>query len=351
MARVAAPSLAYGLMQGLTGYMQGQDRRRSMDMEDEAIARDEARRQQEMAMRQEQMAAQARQMEEARKERERQAQREMQMDRRTAYDRGEQPVEQVRETGGAMMGAGGSGNALADVGVKAMGGMLMQQAKAPAYSIGDTGYVKAMPSVAERAAKMQAEQRAAEQNAERIARAGERAEDRQFTMGENAKNRAATLQGINARMAADQQPKPVVATEGERRASGLLSVAEREDKVMHELGTPGFMSRVAQDVPYGLGRAFMSDKARQFEASAQAFARSYLYTVSGANAPESEIQGLALQILPQPLDDETMIKAKAERRAQMLEGMRMIGGRAAQPKPAPDARNDRPPLDSFMVRR
>jgi len=371
-------------MQGLNGYTQGRDKRRAQDMQDTEITRDEQRRQEDLAIRREMQAAQVEQMRAAREERERQAAREMQMDRRTAADRGEAPVEQVRAAGTNMAGAFGGGNALADVGTKAMGGMMAQQAKTPTYEIGGTGYVKAGPSLAERSAEMQAKQRSAEQNAaqiarqgeraeDRAARQGERAEDRAFTMQRDAANQKATMAEIGARVAAQPTPRAQLPTEGERKAAALFGVAQNGYDTLEKLITasvdpktgertykapPSLMDKARGAVGMGVGNVLTRDEYRQMGQAAQQMADMWLRYTSGAAVPETEVQRYALTFTPLPGDDPGTLKQKAEARRRVIGSLQQAAGRALQvpghmgTAPSfPDVSNDRPPLDSFMVRR
>ncbi|UOF79588.1 hypothetical protein [Caudoviricetes sp.] len=114
-------------------------------------------------------------------------------------------------------------------------------------------------------------------------------------------------------------------TESERRGGALLTVAEKSNAELNQLGDPSFATRA-------FGSA--TQTGRQYKNAATAFARSYLYLVSGANATDSESQALADQIIPSALDNEDTRKAKAERRVTMLAAMRSVAGRAA---PAADA--------------
>lgn len=351
-------------MQGLNGYMQGRDKRRAQDMQDAEITRDEQRRQEDLAIRREMQAAQVEQMRAAREERERQAAREMQMDRRTAADRGEAPVEQVRAAGTNMAGAFGGGNALADVGTKAMGGMLAQQAKTPTYEIGGTGYVKAGPSLAERSAEMQAKQRSAEQNAAQIARREEREADQRFTMGENEKNRRATMAQINARMSdpAASQPQPaktlpmgeVDKLSSQANAVAQLDELERELSQPQAKGSMGLYPNLA-----GQRIANIVDKKGAGVRASIANISSLTYLDrSGAAVTPSEDARLA-PLVPRADDpqDVALVKLKKLRahiereRATVSDYYQQQGYALPQGRPAPDVRQDRPPLDSFMVRR
>jgi hypothetical protein len=161
-----------------------------------------------------------------------------------------------------------------------------------------------------------------------------------------------------AALASAVQQKPVVATEGERRAAGLMTVAEEQNKIMTQMGDPSAMDRYKNMVPV-VGDAMMSQGGRQFRQAAESFARSYLYIVSGANATEGETKALADQIVPSGFDDAATMKSKADRRATMLGAMRQVAGRAAPGasaapaaiKPAPKAQSPltprKPPLTAF----
>lgn len=339
------PSLATGLLGAMTQYRAGTregrddaERRAQVEYERARQTRAEQRQTGLDAQQQTMMQAQLAQMRQAEAYRQASLQRQQEGDAREAYEGGYRPAPQAEQIGAAPVP-----DAAILSGVARDGRDTAQPAPAPAFTLNGTGMVKAGESLSEakdRRALEQARAATADQRQWQVThdtmrdKASEASQSRMFAQQDAAMTRRE--QAAAGRTGADTRSS----TEGERRASGLLMVAEREQGVMDTLGTPNPKDRAAQAVPWGLGRVAMSDQARQYESSAQAFARAYLYTVSGANAPEAEVQGLAVQIMPMPLDGSDQTRAKTARRTQMLEAMREIGGRAAQPmQPMPSSPN------------
>lgn len=127
-------------------------------------------------------------------------------------------------------------------------------------------------------------------------------------------------------------------TEGQRRVSGLVGLAEAERRKLEELGTPNWWDRLMARVPGDLGEPLMSDKGQQYMSAAEAFARPYLYSVSGQNATEGEVKSTAKQSIPGVFTRPSTEQDMRERRARMVEGMRGIAGQSGSVNPADAAR-------------
>jgi hypothetical protein len=79
-------------------------------------------------------------------------------------------------------------------------------------------------------------------------------------------------------------------------------------------------------VPFGLGDGLMTDKGQQYMAAAEAFARPYLYSVSGAAASDKEARANARQAIPGPFATKGTQDEMTARRARLVGGMRTIAG-------------------------
>jgi hypothetical protein len=127
-------------------------------------------------------------------------------------------------------------------------------------------------------------------------------------------------------------------TEGQRRVSGLVEIADAERQKLEALGTPSPYDRFMAKVPFGLGEPLMSDKGQQYLSAAEAFARPYLYAVSGAAASDKEAAANARQAIPGPFTRAATVKDMEARRGRLVDGMRTIAN-----EPAADAPRDESP--------
>lgn len=206
------PSLASGLMQGLTAVMKSRERNELLDREDNEIAyrRAQAGMQQQRqarldAQQQTMMSAQLEQMKAAQAEREAARTRQGELDQRSAFEGGYRPQSEVARTGEGLQGAGamlgalpgmaGGGDSLGNV-----GDSLTARAKGPsAFTLSGIGMVKGGQSVREQEQAADAQQRAGERITAAEQRAAELAQQQKFTAGENDKNRrnATAIAGMN----------------------------------------------------------------------------------------------------------------------------------------------------------
>jgi hypothetical protein len=350
-------TLAGALGRGLAGYAQNRER---------AMAREEALAQQQRAEARQamlderqrvQMEAQA---EALREQRERQAMlddRMREQDRNAAIDSGLRDTEPTRQMGTLMRGAaelgstmgGGMGATMGALG--SYGRAAQAAAESPTqYRVGGKPMVRAAESLAERTARMSAQQRRGEKMADNeftlqrdtlnATQQGDR-DTRQntFTASENAKNRAATLRAATTR--ASQPLRVGLPTEGERKAAALYSVAQQGAETLEGLlappgadgtpvmrGAPSWMDRAKQSVGMGVGNVVTSDQQRQVTQAALQLSDMWLRYTSGANAPETEVQRFALTFTPLPGDDPTTLKQKREARARILSALKGAAGRA-----------------------
>jgi hypothetical protein len=87
------------------------------------------------------------------------------------------------------------------------------------------------------------------------------------------------------------------------------------------------VAAVAGTVPFGIGRAFMDDKYKQFEGAADNFVNAVLRRESGAVIRDDEFTRTYKDYIPQPNDSEIVLRQKAERRAAITKDFAMAAGR------------------------
>lgn len=123
--------------------------------------------------------------------------------------------------------------------------------------------------------------------------------------------------------AGNEMPK---LTEAQRRVGGLVEIAEAERKNLEKLGTPSMWDRAMAKVPFGLGDPLMTPQGQQYMAASEAFARPYLYSVSGAAASDKEAAANARQAIPGPFAAKETQDEMTARRRRLVSGMRTIAG-------------------------
>lgn len=350
-------TLAGALGRGLAGYAANRERSDARDREIEQQQRAEARQ----AERDKQADIMMRlQMESIRAGMERNARedtRQAEGDRNTAIDNGLRDTEPTRQMGALMSGAAELGSTMGG-GMGAPMGALGGYGRAAQAAVNDPTQrtvggrpmVKAAESLAERTARMSAQQRLGERMAgqefdlNRDRQNATQQTDRDtrqnaFMAGENAKNRAATLRAATTR--ASQPSRVGLPTEGERKAAALYSVAQQGAETLEGLltqtgadgtpvmrGAPSLVDRVKQSVGMGVGNVVTSDQQRQVTQAALQLSDMWLRYTSGANAPETEVQRFALTFTPLPGDDPTTLTQKRNARARILSALKGAAGRA-----------------------
>lgn len=370
------PSLAYGLMQGLTGYMQGRDQRAQRDRQAEQVDYEraqQARASERQAMLDErqrvQMDAQAEAMRQAAAERQRDEQRRMQLDRRDAADRGEAPVTQVAAQGATLMGASGAGP-MADTMTRTLGAGLAQRAQTPTYQIGDTGYVKAGPSLAEQSAERMAAQRKEERASDAAAQQARDVEQNRLQMERDRANRASMEKIAGMRIAGDGQPP-----RGNMVPGGAIETIASNARTLDQIDAAIATLESGDGKGHiGPSRRFLPNMVSQLTDPAGDEIRGLVAGIgslqykdlSGAAVSVSEDKRLQPSI-PRADDTPDAALAKLRRLKQSIEsidgtvrayytpenGYRPIPQRATPTTKTkdPNVNNDRPPLDSFVVRR
>ena len=335
-------TFAGALGRGLAGY--AANRERAMAREDELAQQRRAEARQAMLDERQrvQMEAQAQAMQEQRARMQAQDARQSAMDDRENFEGGYRTQDDTRREAGAVRDAApslsgmGPNSALMSMGANTMAAGLDRRAsESPAFTMGGKPMVKSAMSLAQQTADAQAQERARErtqnyerqdardvrENAQMVARDRE---SRAFTSGENAKNRAATMAAATARGTAGAAVPRM--TEAQRRVGGLVEIADAERKNLERLGTPSKWDRAMAQVPFGLGDGLMTDKGQQYMAASEAFARPYLYSVSGAAASDKEARANARQAIPGPFATKGTQDEMTARRARLVGGMRTIAG-------------------------
>lgn len=179
-------------------------------------------------------------------------------------------------------------------------------------------------------------------------------EGRAFTAAENAKNRAVTLAGMEAR-GSGGSARPL--TEGERRTGAMLAVAEpglaNLERILTTTGpdgkpvrkrAPSLTDRGLSAVGMGVGNVLTGDEYRQMQQAAMQLADMWLRFTSGAAVTENEVERFATTFTPLPGDDDQTLAQKEEARRTMIGALRTGAGRGAQPA----ASTGRPPLQDFF---
>lgn len=137
----------------------------------------------------------------------------------------------------------------------------------------------------------------------------------------------------------NQSGKPP--TEAELRAAGLTTVIEPDAKLLLGDGTPqnpGIFEALGsggdQFLSAGVGgiaplSPFASSEYRQAKDAVTSIAQSYLYSTSGASAPDAEVQRVADSVTPKPFDTPDQIADKKARLEVMVNSVRQKQGNAA----------------------
>lgn len=145
----------------------------------------------------------------------------------------------------------------------------------------------------------------------------------------------------------NQSGKPP--TEAELRAAGLTTVIEPDARLLLGDGTPqnpGIFEALGsggdQFLSAGIGgiaplSPFASTEYRQAKDAVTSIAQSYLYSTSGASAPDAEVQRVADSVTPKPFDTPAQIADKKARLEVMVNSVRQKQGNAA---PAADGWQD-----------
>lgn len=137
----------------------------------------------------------------------------------------------------------------------------------------------------------------------------------------------------------DEQGRPIISiggpggkplTEGQSTGTMQFSLADQANRALGELDTT--LTNVPDYIAsqFGTpGNFFKSPEYQKAEQSATVMAEQYLRALTGAAAPEPEVQRTAKSILPQPGDGPDVIAQKRATRAQIIEALRIKAGPGA----------------------
>lgn len=139
---------------------------------------------------------------------------------------------------------------------------------------------------------------------------------------------------------AANRPVPVrqtLPTEGERKASALLTTGEQAYKTLEHLlaggkKTPSWTDQTLAKVGMGAGNMMTGDENRRMRQAALQLSDAWLRYTSGAAVPESEVERFAAQFIPTAGDDDGTLGQKAMARRTIIHALRQGAGRAAAPK-------------------
>lgn len=110
--------------------------------------------------------------------------------------------------------------------------------------------------------------------------------------------------------------------------TGFLIRARDANAVLSELDKQGtkFLSRVAEDLPLGVGNYLQSDEYQKFEQARRDFINAVLRRESGAVISDAEFENADKQYFPQPGDSTEVIKQKRRNRDNALKGFEVGAG-------------------------
>lgn len=136
--------------------------------------------------------------------------------------------------------------------------------------------------------------------------------------------------------AAEDKP----ATESERKAGLQAEISIKELPYLEQLEKdyrPGARDAIAGSIGGALGNYAYSDKGRAYESAAKRILDPMLRAMSGANAPQAEIDAKRESYIIRPGDDDATIQRKLQARREFIEALRASAGRGAQSKLPPPA--------------
>lgn len=346
------PSPAAGLAAGLQGFQRGRQQRDERFAQEDALAY--KRQQDQMAaerqarqdqLQSEQWAAQAEQMRATRERLAAQDGRQVELDRRNASEGGYRPVAAVQE---------GLDGLLGDIAPKAK----------ETYKIGDTGYTKSLPSLAEQSAARQAAERAGEReqdytrNLERDKMNDARDMERDRA-NRGSMERIAGMQISAREAAANQPPAPaklrVVPAGTMKDFQGIQANLRELQDIENALTDPkvaGEALGLKNMLPEWAATRGMSDPALTLRGKLSNVASGIFLERSGAAVTPSEakrLEGWTANLTDNPAKAANAIKNMRAFYEQKVADMQNTYGEEtgyrplAPRQPAPDVRNDRAP--------
>lgn len=132
-------------------------------------------------------------------------------------------------------------------------------------------------------------------------------------------------------------------SDAERRSKALYDSAISANAILREQKNLGLGDKIASKIPIA-GNYMMSPQYQRMAQAAYQLSEAWLRATSGAVINEDEIRRNALNYFPQPGDTDATVQQKARSRDRVVQSLREMAGRAADPNAAPsrDANPDLP---------
>jgi hypothetical protein len=129
-------------------------------------------------------------------------------------------------------------------------------------------------------------------------------------------------------------------TESERKAGLQAEVSMKELPFLEEIEKsyrPGARDALAGAIGGTLGNYAYTDVGRRYEAAAKRILDPMIRAMSGANAPQAEVDAKRESYIIRPGDDEDTITRKLQARREFVEALKKSAGRGVQSEMPPPA--------------
>ena len=158
------------------------------------------------------------------------------------------------------------------------------------------------------------------------AQSGPRAPVRGTKEYEDMLRREARIQNEGRPVPQPRAPRPP--TEGQRKAEALLTTAEQANNLLRSSGkeAPSWLDQQKSKVGFGLGNVMTGDEYQRMRQAALQLSDAWLRYTSGASAPETEVERMALTFLPVAGDKGATLKQKAAARETIIRALRKGAG-------------------------
>jgi hypothetical protein len=113
-------------------------------------------------------------------------------------------------------------------------------------------------------------------------------------------------------------------TEGQRRAASVAAQLSNEMQTLGQLEQPSTGGVIARALPFGAGRSLMSGNTQAYMDAISSFAQHYIYGLSGAAAPDAEVERVAAAISPRLGDSDEAKARKAQRMRDMVRNLEIM---------------------------
>lgn len=147
--------------------------------------------------------------------------------------------------------------------------------------------------------------------------------------------RIAEMQSQGEARQAASQPKPPVrrATEWNNKAEFMREGAESAEKTLRGYSAPA--ESVVRKIPF-FGNYGLSEKDQVAQQAAETMHDAYLRITTGATINKDELARAARQYMPEPGDSPGVLRAKAERRRQVIRAIQNASAPARDPMAVQD---------------